>query len=77
MKIFMVCLGNLCRSPLAEGVLKFKAKKAGLDWEIDSAGTSHYQSGCPPHELSQKLAKLNGFDISEQECRQFTKEDFL
>ena len=75
MKILMVCLGNLCRSPLAEGILRYKVKNAGLDWEIDSAGTAHYQTGCPPHKLSQKIAKEKGFDICEQQCRQFVKAD--
>ncbi len=71
----MVCLGNICRSPLAEGIMKEKIKKAGLDWEVDSAGTSHYATGNPPHHLSQKVAKLNGVEICSQRCRQFTKQD--
>jgi len=71
----MVCLGNICRSPLAEGVMRSKIESAGLDWEVDSAGTSHYHQGHPPHELSQKIARLNGIDICSQQCRQFTKED--
>ena len=75
MKILMVCLGNICRSPLAEGVLKDKVKKAGLDWEVDSAGTSHYLTGNPPHKLSQKIAKEKGIDICTQRCRQFIKQD--
>ncbi len=75
MKILMVCLGNICRSPLAEGILKHKAEQAGLDWFVDSAGTSNYHIGEPPHKLSQKVAKLNGIDISKQMCRQFVKED--
>lgn len=77
MKILMVCLGNICRSPLAEGILRNKAEKAGLLWEIDSAGTSSYHNGDAPHILSQKVAKLNGIDISKQKCRQFVKEDML
>lgn len=76
MKIVMVCLGNICRSPLAEGILKHKVKQAGLNWEIDSAGTNGYHIGEPPHRLSQKVAKLNGIDICEQRARQFVKEDF-
>ncbi len=76
MKILMVCLGNICRSPLAEGVLRHKAKQAGLDWYIDSAGTNGYHIGEAPHRLSQKVAKLNGIDICEQRARQFVKEDF-
>jgi protein-tyrosine phosphatase len=77
MKILMVCLGNICRSPLAEGVLKHKISKAGLNWQVDSAGTSHYNTGTPPHKLSQKVAKLNGFDICEHCCRQFVQEDMI
>lgn len=76
MKILMVCLGNICRSPLAEGVLKHKAKQAGLDWTIESAGTNGYHIGEAPHRLSQKVAKLNGIDICEQKARRFVKEDF-
>jgi protein-tyrosine phosphatase len=75
MKILMVCLGNICRSPLAEGILKHKAKDAGLNWTIESAGTENYHIGKPPHELSQKVAKLNGIDICSQRARQFTKDD--
>ncbi len=71
----MVCLGNICRSPLAEGILKDKIKKAGLNWEVDSAGTSHYQTGIAPHELSQKVARQNGIDICNHCCRQFIKAD--
>jgi protein-tyrosine phosphatase len=76
MKILMVCLGNICRSPLAEGVLKHKAKQAGLNWQIDSAGTNGYHVGEAPHHLSQKVARLNGIDICEQRARKFLKEDF-
>ncbi|HEY0356869.1 MAG TPA: low molecular weight protein-tyrosine-phosphatase [Flavisolibacter sp.] len=75
MKILMVCLGNICRSPLAEGILKHKAQQAGLDWYIDSAGTNGYHVGEAPHRLSQKVARLNGIDICEQRARQFVKED--
>ena len=76
MKILMVCLGNICRSPLAEGILKHKVKAAGLNWKIDSAGTNGYHIGEAPHRLSQKVAKLNGIDICDQKARQFSKEDF-
>src|SRR5256885_8730411 len=75
MKILMVCLGNICRSPLAEGILRDKANKAGLNWEIDSAGTNGYHIGEAPHHLSQKVARLNGIDICDQKARQFVKED--
>ena len=76
MKILMVCLGNICRSPLAEGILQDKAFKAGLDWSVESAGTNHYHTGDAPHPLSQKVAKLNGIDICNQRARRFVAEDF-
>ena len=75
MKILMVCLGNICRSPLAEGILQHKAKQAGLNWIVDSAGTNGYHTGEAPHHLSQKVARLNGIDISRQVSRRFVKED--
>jgi protein-tyrosine phosphatase len=76
MKILMVCLGNICRSPLAEGILEHKAAAAGKNWIIDSAGTNGYHIGETPHKLSQKVARLNGIDISKQCARQFTVADF-
>jgi protein-tyrosine phosphatase len=76
MKILMVCLGNICRSPLAEGILKHKVEKAGLNWTVESAGTNGYHTGEPPHKLSQKVAKLNGIDICSQRSRKFTADDF-
>jgi protein-tyrosine phosphatase len=76
MKILMVCLGNICRSPLAEGILQDKAFKAGLNWSIESAGTNRYHTGEAPHLLSQKVARQNGIDISQQRARTFTVADF-
>ena len=76
MKILLVCLGNICRSPLAEGVLRDKAVKAGFNWQIDSAGTNGYHTGEPPHYLSIKVAKQNGIDISNQRSRKFIATDF-
>ena len=75
MKILMVCLGNICRSPLAEGILQHKADVAGLHWTVDSAGTNGIHVGESPHHLSQKVAKQNGINISNQCARQFVKED--
>ena len=73
----MVCLGNICRSPLAAGILESKAKKLGLDWEVDSAGTNNsYHIGEAPHPLSQKVAKLHALDISIQCARAFFADDF-
>src|SRR5882757_6521724 len=76
MKILMVCLGNICRSPLAEGILQDKAFKAGLNWSVESAGTNSYHIGEPPHHLSQKVARQHGIDISKQRARRFVAEDF-
>ncbi|HEY0677524.1 MAG TPA: low molecular weight protein-tyrosine-phosphatase [Chitinophagaceae bacterium] len=76
MKILMVCLGNICRSPLAEGILLHKIAGAGLNWHVESAGTNGYHTGEPPHRLSQKVAKLNGIDICNQRSRKFLPEDF-
>jgi protein-tyrosine phosphatase len=76
MKILMVCLGNICRSPLAEGILQHKAFEAGLQWSVESAGTNGYHTGEAPHHLSQKVAKLNGIDICQQRSRKFVREDF-
>ena len=67
--------GNICRSPLAEGILQAKAAAAGLDWTVDSAGTGGYHNGEAPHKLSQKVAKLNSIDISGQCGRQFFATD--
>jgi protein-tyrosine phosphatase len=75
MKILMVCLGNICRSPLAEGILQEKAFKAGLQWSVESAGTNNYIMGESPHPLSQKVARLNGIDISRQRARKFSVND--
>ena len=72
----MVCLGNICRSPLAEGILQDKAFKAGLNWSVESAGTETYHVGNPPHPLSQKVASMNGIDICHQRARTFVPEDF-
>ena len=76
MKILMVCLGNICRSPLAEGILQHKINALGLDWEVDSAGTGAYHVGEKPDSRSITTAKRHGIDISEQRARQFTIADF-
>jgi protein-tyrosine phosphatase len=76
MKILMVCLGNICRSPLAEGILQQKVATHHLNWTIASAGTNGFHVGEAPHKLSQKVAKQNGIDISKQISRQFYATDF-
>ena len=75
MKILFVCLGNICRSPIAEGVMKELAEKNNLNWFIDSAGTESYHIGKAPHHHSQAVCKENGIDISSQAARKFIKED--
>ena len=75
MRLLIVCLGNICRSPLAEGILQKKLREAGLDWQVESAGTNGIHVGQAPHQLSQKVARQNGVDISTQRARQFAAED--
>jgi protein-tyrosine phosphatase len=75
-RILMVCLGNICRSPLAEGILQEKARAAGLDWVVESAGTNGYHIGEAPHPLSLKVARQHGIDIGNQRARRFTAADF-
>ncbi|HRX27917.1 MAG TPA: low molecular weight protein-tyrosine-phosphatase [Saprospiraceae bacterium] len=73
----MVCLGNICRSPLAEGILKDKIYKKGLDWKVDSAGTSGFHNGENPDPRSIQVAKKNNIDISRQISRKITVDDML
>jgi len=76
MKILMVCLGNICRSPLAEGVLRHKANGRGIKITVDSCGTSNYHIGQEPDNRSVENAFKNGVDISTLRARQFSKADF-
>lgn len=76
MRILMVCLGNICRSPLAEGIMRSKIEQEGLDWEVDSAGTSAYHAGDLPDPRSIQVALSNGIDLRNQRSRQFRQEDF-
>ena len=73
-KILMVCLGNICRSPLAEGILKSKLNSDKIS--VDSAGTAAYHVGSRPDSRSIAVAKQHGIDISNLRGRQFVKEDF-
>ena len=73
-KILMVCLGNICRSPLAEGILASKLPKD--KFRVDSAGTGSWHIGHTPDERSIATAKKNGLDISNQRGRQFSSSDF-
>jgi protein-tyrosine phosphatase len=74
-KVLMVCLGNICRSPLAEGILKSKVNPDKVF--VDSAGTAGYHVGNPPDHRSVAVARQNGLDISNQRCRKFSSIDFL
>lgn len=76
MRILIVCLGNICRSPMAEGLLREKAKGYGLHWLVASAGTESYHIGSAPHKYSQKICLEYGVDISAQRARKFTADDF-
>jgi protein-tyrosine phosphatase len=76
MKLLMVCLGNICRSPLAEGIMQHLVDEQGLDWQIDSAGTGGWHVGEGPDRRSVRTARHHGIDISKQVCRQFSKRDF-
>ncbi len=72
----MICLGNICRSPLAEGIMQHLANEQGLGWTVDSAGTGNWHVGqCPDHR-STRVAQKYGVDISKQVCRQFSVADF-
>lgn len=72
-KILMVCLGNICRSPLAEGIMR--SKLSSTHFFIDSAGTSGFHSGNAPDPRSIEVAKKNGLDISQQKSRPFRTYD--
>lgn len=72
----MVCLGNICRSPLAEGIMKQKAAENGLEWTVDSAGTGAWHAGELPDRRSIATARKKGVDISDQRARQFQIADF-
>ncbi len=74
-KVIFVCLGNICRSSLAEGVAKSRVKALGLEVEIDSAGLSTYHNGEAPCHLSIKIAKKQGIDISKQYSQHVSEFD--
>jgi protein-tyrosine phosphatase len=78
MKILFVCMGNICRSPMAEGVFKHHVKQAGLDGRIstDSAGTHDYHVGEPPDPRAQRAARRRGYDLSVLRARQVNPGDF-
>ncbi|MET3731586.1 low molecular weight protein-tyrosine-phosphatase [Moheibacter stercoris] len=73
MKILMVCLGNICRSPLAEGIMRHRTDG---NWIVDSAGTGNWHVGNRPDKRSIAIAQKYGIDISTQRARQFSSKDF-
>jgi protein-tyrosine phosphatase len=74
--VLFVCLGNICRSPLAEAALRARAVEAGVAITIDSAGTGDWHVGRPPDPRAQAIALAHGIDISGYRARQVTAEDF-
>ena len=74
--VLFVCLGNICRSPLAEAAFRREVERAGLDVRVDSAGTGTWNLGKAPDPRSQTVARREGLDISERRARQVTLDDF-
>lgn len=75
-RILFFCMGNICRSPTADGVMRAKLAAAGLDIEVDSAGTHGWHVGAPPDERSQAHARRRGYDLSPLRARQLVAQDF-
>ncbi len=78
MKILMICLGNICRSPMAEGILQHKLQEYNLEdtVHVDSCGFESYHFGEPPYHMAIQTAKKHGIDIAGQRQRLFSTEDF-
>ncbi|WP_434562059.1 low molecular weight phosphotyrosine protein phosphatase [Pseudomonas sp. Z5-35] len=78
MRVLFVCLGNICRSPTAEGILRHKLREAGLDAQVEvaSAGTGDWHVGKAPDKRSQAAALSRGYDLSAQRAQQVTRADF-
>lgn len=76
-RILFVCLGNICRSPAAEGVLRTKARDRGIDVYIDSAGTGGWHEGDPPDGRMIKTSARRGYDIAHQRARKVSDADFF
>lgn len=76
MKILLVCLGNICRSPMAEGILRHMIAEQGLGWSTDSAGTGDYHVGERPDKRAMKAMKDRGIDISDLRARHLRPSDF-
>lgn len=76
MRILVVCLGNICRSPIAEGLFRRKILEKDLSWQIDSAGTGAWHVGESPDQRSVQVCRSRGLDISGQRARQVRMDDF-
>jgi protein-tyrosine phosphatase len=74
--VLFVCLGNICRSPLAEAALRAEAERSGLEVEVDSAGTGDWHLGYPPDPRATAVAQREGIDISHRRARKVTPQDF-
>ncbi len=74
--VLFVCLGNICRSPLAEAAFRREAKRAGIGAGVDSAGTGNWHAGEAPDRRAQEVARQHGIDISGYRARQVRREDF-
>jgi protein-tyrosine phosphatase len=74
--VLFVCLGNICRSPMAEGAFRAAAQRAGLTCTVDSAGTAAYHLGLPPDTRAVTVAYSHGVDITTQVARQLERDDF-
>lgn len=74
--VLFVCLGNICRSPLAEAAFRAEAERLGLDVVVDSAGTGDWHIGHPPDPRATAVAKRNGVEIGQLRARQVTPDDF-
>ena len=72
----MVCLGNICRSPIAHGILQTKIELEGLEWQVDSAGTSGWHAGELPDPRSIQVAQSNGIDLTSQRSQKFESSFF-
>lgn len=74
--VLFICLGNICRSPSAQGVFTHKASQHGFDVQTDSAGTAGYHKGAAPDKRSQLAAQCRGYDLSTLKCRRVTDQDY-
>lgn len=77
MSVLFVCLGNICRSPMAEGAFRAAATRHGLECDVESAGTASYHIGDPPDPRAIAIARARGVEIGGQTARQIAREDFF